>query len=44
MSLVSLMEALEQLPEEKKHYILGYAEAIADIKSGKITVEKGGEQ
>lgn len=43
MTAARLWEALERLPEEKKQYVLGYAEAIADVKTGKITVEVANE-
>ena len=43
MTAAQLWEALQQLPEEKKNYVLGYAEALADIKTGKITVEVDNE-
>lgn len=44
MTAAQLWEALQQLPEEKKNYVLGYAEALADIKTGKITVEVDNER
>ena len=44
MTIASLWEALERLPEEKKQYVLGYAEAIADMKAGKIPALKEDEE